>query len=345
MFIVLCANAEHDRRMSQRRVFPLARAALLAAGLALLTAGSASAEPGPALTVTSAEVDQAFECSGPLENLRRDPVLLTPAFSTAKQSYSWNYRRQLPAAGITTCSLNLPDHGFGDLQRSAEYVVQAVRRMSAARGGGKVALLGHQHGALDELWAIRFWPDIAGMVSDYISLATPYRGTTLAAGCRMIGSCPSSSWQIATGSKFLAALTRDPLPAGPGYTSIATAYDELIVPQPSASRLNGATNVTLQSICPLRPIEHFSILADNLAYRLVLDALSRPGPAIPSRISRAWCLGPLYMPGSKIENLPAIAALGASALSGASTYGDQNMTKTEPPLRDYASASEVAAQA
>jgi hypothetical protein len=272
----------------------IALAAVL--GAVVVLSPAQAAVPGPALTVTTADLAKAMVCSGPLTGLTRDPVLLTPAFSTGPESYGFNYERQLPAIGITTCTLTLPDDGYGDLQHDAEYDVLAIRAINAA-SGRKVVLLGHQHGGLDGLWALKFWPDLAAKVSDFVSLATPYNGTTYAANlCHNAGLCPASYWQISAGSHFLAALAGPP-PAGPSYTSIASQYDELIVPQPHASHLVGASNVILQTICPHRPIEHFTILADNLTYRLVLDALSHPGGADPSRIPRSVCKGPLYMPG------------------------------------------------
>ena len=82
---------------------------------------------------------------------------------------------------IPFCSISVPDEGYGDLQKTAEHVVFAVRRMSRVTGR-KVTLLGHQHGGLDELWALTFWPDVARSVSDLVTLATPHAGTTSSGG-------------------------------------------------------------------------------------------------------------------------------------------------------------------
>lgn len=301
-------------------------------------AASFAAAQGPALGVTTAQLETALRCSQALDAVGQDPVLLTPAFSTDEESFGWNYLRQLPALAIPVCSLTIPDHGFGDLQNAAEYVVQAVRRMSA-ESGRRVILLGHQHGPLDQLWALMFWPDIPTRVSSLISLATPYQGTSGAQRtCEAAGRCPPSVWQIRTGSQFLAVLNGRPLPVGPAYTSITTLYDELITPQPEASRREGATNLVLQEICPGRPVEHFSILADNLAYALVLDAIRHPGqPANPSRLPADICAGPLFMPGSESPESGA-AALGG-LLGFASGFGLALVTQSieaEPPLRAYA---------
>jgi len=262
------------------------------------TRDSTTPVEGPALQLPPEQLDAALSCSGELAGAMREVVLITPAFTDDRDSFGWNYLRQLPALGIPTCSLSIPGRGFGDLQEAAEYVVHAVRKIHA-QSGRQLILLGHQHGPLDELWALKFWPDLAPMVASYVSLATPHQGTAAARqACDFARRCAPAVWQIAAGSNFLAALAAQPLPSGIGYTSIATQFDEVIVPQPAASRMEGAANIVLQDLCPGRPIEHFTILADHLSYSLVLDAIEHPGaPADPQRLPEGICSGPLYMPG------------------------------------------------
>lgn len=182
----------------------------------------------------------------------------------------------------------------------------------AAASGRKVVVFGHQHGALDELWALKFWPDVARSVSDLVSLATPYNGTSSSEGlCGSEAGCAPATWQISRGSSFLAALGRPPLPRGPSYTSINSLTDALVTPEPEASRLTGASNVAIQDICPGRQVSHFEILADAIAYRLVVDALDHPGPADPARIPRNAC-GERLMPDSD----PVVLSLANAFLPG-----------------------------
>lgn len=321
----------------------LAFSACSGGGSADLTAapsdsGPTSTPPGPALQVSQEQLEDALACTPNLAQATRDPVLLTPAFSTDEESFGWNYLPQLQSLGIPLCSLSIPDGGFGDLQNAAEYVVLAVRQM-AAISERSIILFGHQHGPLDELWALMFWPDIPQQVSSLISLATPYQGTTSAQNtCALSGSCPPSVWQIAQGSNFLAALNARPLPTGPAYTSIATQFDEFITPQPQASRREGATNILLQDICPGRLVEHFSILADNVVYELVLDAINNPGsPANPNNLPDGICAGPLFMPAT---NSPESSVAALQGLTGFLTgFGEAIATESvdaEPALRDYA---------
>ncbi|MCZ4520822.1 lipase [Rhodococcus ruber] len=301
--------------------------------------GAASAQPGPAepagppLTVAQADLDNALTCTTDLHEATRDPVLLTPAFATDQQSFGWNYLQSLPAIGIPVCSLSFPDEGYGDLQISAQYVVHAVRTM-AADSGRKVVMMGHQHGPLDELWALTFWPDLPALVSDVISLATPYNGTDSARnGCDDSQECPPANWQIATGSKFLTALAARPLPLGPSYTSIFTRFDELIYPQPRASTLAGASNIAVQDVCPLRPVEHFGILGDNVAYNIVLDALDHNGPAVRQRISKNLCFT-TTMPNLRLT--PGSGASGPSYFTEIRRHFEEDAVAAEPALASYA---------
>ncbi|MGH8461648.1 MAG: lipase family alpha/beta hydrolase [Stenotrophobium sp.] len=321
-----------------KKLLLLLSCALAACSASTDPTGAASAEDrsGPALTVPQDQLDAGLSCTPDIASATRDPVLITPAFTNAQDSFGWNYLLQLPLLGIPTCSISVPDRGFGDLQNAAEYVVYAVRKISAL-SGRKLVLFGHQHGPLDEMWALKFWPDIPSKVSTYISLATPHNGTASAQfACNAGRHCPPSVWQIATGSKFLAALNARPLPKGIVYTSIATSFDEVIVPQPAASHLEGATNIELQDICPGRPIEHFTILADNLTYLLVLDALDHPGqPVNVAHLPSDVCLT-TYMP-SVMDPTSAITALRGFADFGSDfAVSTVQGTSAEPELRDYA---------
>lgn len=285
-------------------------ATLLAAAALLVLPAAAAAAPAPG----------TLSCGPGVEGAAVDPVLLVPAFSTDRESYAGNYLDALPARGIPTCSVSFPDRGFGDLQDSAEYTAGAIREV-ARRSGRQIRLLGHQHGALNELLALRFWPDTVPLVSDVVTLATPHQGTRFAADvCRTLTRCAPSVRQIAQGSRLVAAMNRDPLPPGPGYTSIATAFDEVITPQPQASTLPGGRTILLQDLCPGRPVEHFTILGDALALRLALDAFAHPGPADPARLTDPCTDPPGTGGGFGVENLsfvPNFLALNLTEAVGA----------------------------
>ncbi len=280
------------------------RIATIAGALCVAVCASAPATEasGPPLGIARSTLAEALTCSPGFAKSDRAPVLLTPAFSSAELSYGWNYFLQLAADRIPYCSISVPDEGYGDLQRTAKFVVFAVRRM-ARLSGHKVTLLGHQHGGLDELWAVTFWPDAARLVSDLVTLETPHSGTTASVAlCSGNGHCTAALRQITKGSRFLAALRAAPLPRGVDITSISSKNDALVTPQPAASRRRGIHHVLLQRLCPGRVVDHFAALADGFAYRLFLDARSHRGPAVARRVPKSACKRQ-YMPAADPSTL------------------------------------------
>ncbi len=205
-----------------------------------------------------------------------------------EETWSWSYEPALRADGFATCSVQLPDHGLGDLDVAAQYVVVAIRKASR-RAGGRIAVVGHSQGGALPVWALKFWPDLPARVTDVVSLAGPFDGTQLANELCTPGRCAPLAWQLRRGSDHVAALRHAPLPKRPAITSISTRYDEIVRPQPQASRLGGARNVMLQDVCAQDPSEHGIILGDPVAYALTLDALTHRGPARPARLPTDTC--------------------------------------------------------
>jgi triacylglycerol lipase len=269
-----------------RRLIGAPAVALLAS---LVAAGSAgAAEPPAALTEPPAALAAALECHGDLSGAARTPVILVHGTgSSPEDSFSSGYVPALRRRGFPVCTVRLPEHGLADMQRSIQYVVHAVRDV-ARRSGRHVSLA---------VYAPTFWPDLAALIDDDIGLAGPYRGgTSFARACRD-GRCPSFAWQLRPASKIVRAFRDKPRPAGPSFTAVATTFDEIVTPAPAAGLLPGAASVVLQSVCRRRPVEHFLMAADAVAYALALDALTHPGPADPARVSRRTCRQ-VFPPGS-----------------------------------------------
>jgi triacylglycerol lipase len=312
--------------------------AVLTVGVALATcawprlAGAAS-EPGPALAEPLSKLDAAMKCGPGIDRAVRDPVLLVSgAAATAEGTWSFGYGRVLPAQGFPTCTVELPERGYGDAQTATEYVVHAVRRV-VARSGRDVALIGHSQAALEILWALRFWPDLAPRVFEVVTLAGAWNGSSQAdVLCANPAGCFPAGWQLRPGSRFVAAAHREPLPLGPDYTSIATRDDEVVTPQPQASHIDRGRNVLVQDVCPGRPVDHVGILADAAAYAVVLDALTHDGSADPGRVDRSVC-AQFGMPGGDpVAGFVAGAQFLANLLAGAGVAP----ARSEPPLRCYA---------
>jgi hypothetical protein len=101
-----------------------------------------------------------------------------------------------------------------------------------ARWGSSVDVVGHSQGGIEPRWALRWWPGMRSMVAHYIGLASPNHGIDAADVCAGSGNCGPAVWQMAQGSRLLAALNRGS--EAPGPTSYTTG--SLRQPRPQAGR-------------------------------------------------------------------------------------------------------------
>jgi triacylglycerol lipase len=294
---------------------------------------------GPPLVTPMATLAGALRCHDTPRSAGHEPVLLVHGIaSTGAESWDWNYVPALNNAGFDVCTVDLPDRALTDIQISTEYVVYAVRQMHD-HYHSKVDIVGHSQGALEGRWAIKFWPDVRNSVDDMVGLEAPYHGTAGANIVCATGSCVPALWQFSIGSNFLKALNADDqTPGDVSYTSIYSLTDNLAVPQLPQSvsaQGDGATNVPIQSICPVRVVDHYEALADAVAYAVVVDAFTHPGPADRSRIDRSVC-GQLFLPGVTLDSFAVhfatIYAHFVPDIAGL-TYPP---VSSEPPLRCYA---------
>lgn len=248
---------------------------------------------GPQLKTDAATLEAALQCPASFRG-EHDPVLMVHGTGTnADNDWSWSYVPALGALGYDICTVDLPFGAYADIQESSEYVVHALREM-ALRSGRRVSVIGYSQGALEARWAIRWWPELQESVSHYISLAGVHHGaplTDLACGT----PCSPASWQMRPASNFLAALNAgDETPGALPWTSVWSETDTTA--EPPTSILAGAASIALQAICPGRRVGHVGMLSDNVAFALVLDALTHAAPADAARIDPAVC-DEKYAPG------------------------------------------------
>lgn len=287
---------------------------------------------GPDLSVEGAVLDHALSCP-PAFHSAYEPVLLVHGTAvSAKEHWGWNYADVLPSLGYDVCMVELPDRAMSDIQVASEYVVHAIREI-AERSGRKVDVMGHSQGTLEPRWALRWWRDLRDLVDDYVGLAGPHHGTNSADGACGAGSCFPASWQMGHGSRFLEALnSEDETPGDVSYTSIYSDTDELVQP-PETAILDGASNVRIQDLCPLRPVHHVGLNEDAVVFALVLDALENDGPADPANVDPSICLETL-MPG--VSPFDAVAGNLLVYGNGALTVAAHERVSEEPSLADYA---------
>lgn len=263
-------------------------------------------------------LDAALDCRAADDAAEGEPVLLVHGTGANRElNWDWSYWKALPAAGFDTCWVQLPESALFDVQISAEYVARAVDVMHK-RYDSKVDILGHSQGGLVPRWSTK-WFASGRFVDDYIGLASPNHGTIVTGTS---GSCFESCWQMRTNSKFMAALNEgDETPGATDYTSIYTAFDELVQPV-GTQDLEGGQNILLQDLCPGRPVDHVSILGDGVTYDLVVHTLRSATQELPSSVN---CLQ-AAMEG---VTLPPPGAFPPD-------YSWDSISDEEPPLQPYA---------
>lgn len=269
---------------------PVAPVASVASTASAASADGVHRADGPRLAVPRDQLRRSVRCTrrASQANRRRTVLLVHGTASTPAEAWGWGYQRQLAADGFGVCTVRLPNRARGDFTISAEYAVFAARR-AHQRSGRKIAIVGHSQGGAMALWIAKFWPDVARHASDVVSLAGPLRGTQVVDDLCAVRRCAPLAWQLRLQARTMHALATAPMPRRLAVTSIATRFDELVMPQPYASQARGARTILLQDICPGRVVEHGGILGDPVGYALLRDAMSHRGTARPGRVDSAVC--------------------------------------------------------
>lgn len=351
-----------------RKRYPLAFCALIAAcgggGGGSDGGGGGSSQaivpPDPPMQTTQVQQAEALHCT-PFEHPDKPPVLLVHGTAvTGTEQFTFFYAPQLVAKGFDVCIVTYPDRGLGDMQVSAEFVVNALNTIYA-QTGRKVAMIGHSQGALMPRWAIKFFPSARQALAEFVLIAGPNHGTSIAFGAALlesvfgllgldhlpIGPLPGVFYQFAPGSDFVTALNAgDETPGDIDYTNLYTVFDELVrpvKPVPTAALDFGqdnpqVTNILLQDVCPGHLSEHITIgTADPLAFALALDAISNPGPADFQRAGASSLCSLLPIDLAELLRPPLVAGLLQIVASDLGTgLPDLHLAASEPPLMPYA---------
>ncbi|MGH2721315.1 MAG: esterase/lipase family protein [Actinomycetota bacterium] len=294
----------------------------------------ASLMGGPPLGVGTAALEGALSCPAAFTRIH-DPVLLVHGVTqTSDESWGWNYARLLPIQGFDVCTVDLPDLGREDVQVQTEYVVHAIK-MVAERSGGKIDVVAHSLGPVPVRAAIKWWPELQGVVDDLVMVAATNHGTVHPHWqCAM--PCIPSLWQLKPDSRFLAALNAgDETPGDVSYTSVYSRTDLAVQPQlpgNATSELAGASNVAVQDLCLLRVVDHPQTVSDAVVYAVAMDALTHPGPADPARIDRSVCLQ-VVAPGVDLKDA---LAYELTWWRDVALRSQEHKTDTEPALAAWA---------
>ena len=214
------------------------------------------------------------------------PVLLVPGYggsTTALQVLAADLR----AAGREAVVVDVPGDGTGDLRASAR-ALDAAAQAALAAGAPSVDVVGYSAGGvIARVWAAELDGD--RVARRIVTLGSPHHGTRVAglAATYAPGNCPDACRQLAPGSDLLDKLNDgDETPDGPRWVSVWTTQDETVTP-PDTARLEGATSVVLQEVCPMAQVKHGDLPRSPLVQRLVAEALAAAPP--PQSYGRDDC--------------------------------------------------------
>lgn len=223
---------------------------------------------------------------------RPTPVILVHGTGGDRKNLLERLSRSIKRKGFCVYSLDYGNRGLEDIKASAKQLKRFTRKVRRSTGAAKVSMVGHSQGGMMPRHYIKF---LGGKkhVDDLIGIAPSNHGTAFTAGgnplsdlINLIIDLPCRACvQQGAGSAFLTRLNRgDETPGKVSYTQVTTRYDEIVVPHTSGYLAEGrrTTNLTLQDLCPLELAEHLRIPLATPTIGIVLDALTRRGPASPN---------------------------------------------------------------
>jgi triacylglycerol esterase/lipase EstA (alpha/beta hydrolase family) len=241
-----------------------------------------------------------------------DPVVLVPGTYTSQADDFAAVSPLLADNGYCVYTANFgapagdPIQTFGDIPTSATELATVVTKVLAATGASKVDLVGHsQGGGVLPRWYLKY-DGGASKVSALVGLAPSNHGTTvdgLVALGRQLGvlGIVESGVGVAATQQLEGSSINTELDAGgdtvPGvaYTDIVSRNDEVVTPYTNQflTAGPGATvdNILLQNVCPLDQGEHLSVVYDQIALRLMLNALDPATAQAPACVPIAPVVG------------------------------------------------------
>ena len=232
------------------------------------------------IVVTVVVVRQvAGESVDPVAQDQQGPVLVVPGYGGSTDSVE-PLIAALEQDGRDATVVELAGDGTGDLRTQAEVLADAAEAAVARTGAESVDVVGYSAGGvIARLWVRDFGG--ASVARRVVTLGSPHHGTDVAgiAGDITPDSCPTGCQQLSPNSELIRRLNAgDETPVGPVFVSVWTVFDDVVTP-PETSRLDGALNLTVQSVCSGSEVEHGD-LPEEPAVAAILD--STLGVAAPS---------------------------------------------------------------
>ncbi len=218
----------------------------------------------------------------PISQTTAGPVVLVPGYGGSTSGLD-SLAATLRAQGKDATVFQLPGDGRGDLDQQARALATTVDQVLARTGAKAVDVVGYSAGGVvARLWVRDHGGDTKAR--RIVTLGSPQHGTDIAAlaGAALPGACPTACRQLAPGSDLLGALNDgDETPSGPTWVSIWTTNDDVVIPADSAS-LDGAIDLTVQSVCAGDTVQHGGLPTDPHVQSLVLAVLRPGAPVAPT---------------------------------------------------------------
>jgi triacylglycerol lipase len=217
------------------------------------------------------------DAADPVSQQEPGPVLLVPGYGGATRSLQ-PLADRLTAAGRDATVVPVPGDGTGDLHASADALATAADQALARTGADSVDVVGYSAGGvIARLWAAEGG---AAQARRVLTLGSPHHGTTLADLATGIapGQCPVGCQQLTSDSRVLAQLNAgDETPDGPTWVSLWSTADQTVTP-PDSARLDGALDISVQSVCAGSRVAHGQLPTDPVVQGIVLAELAAGPP-------------------------------------------------------------------
>lgn len=237
-----------------------------------------------ALAVVAAVVVRLTASVTPVAQDDPGPVLLVSGYGGSTRALD-PVREALTRGGRDVVVVPPVGGGTGDIAEQARALDGAADDAMHRFDAGSVDVVGYSAGGV----VARKWvrdDGGAGKARRVLSVGSPQHGTAvaeLAAG--VAGRCPTACRQLEPDSDLLRALNaHDETPDGPRFVSVWSDADEVVVP-PDSARLDGAVNLTVQSVCPRARTSHAGLPGDPVVLALLDSSLGVDPPAVPTDVA------------------------------------------------------------
>lgn len=211
------------------------------------------------------------------------PVLLVPGYGGSGQSLQ-PLAAALRSAGRTAVIVEPVDDGTDDLRKQAEHLAEVADQVRDDAGAASVDVIGYSAGGV----VARLWVRDDGgaqVARRVLTLGSPHHGTSQAAlGAELAGGCPTACEQLVPNSDLLRRLNAgDETPAGPLWTTVRSASDQVVTPVDSAA-LSGALNILVQDVCPGSAAAHGDLPSNPVVLAALGSVLGVGMPEPPANV-------------------------------------------------------------